>query len=154
MTLQAPTPQNGENTLKQFAGKILTNYLRVFDHFVGWRLKSSNIFFAFCRGWIPSSLFWKQSYILSHHSYLLWFLIWIISLWLFLTYFSPVFHCIVTWKQKSFKGALSGLRQILATESRLKIMKNAFSFTLKALFVHKIFKFFSWLFSHVEKQLD
>ena len=41
------------------------------------------------------------------------------------------------------KGALSGLRQFLATESPLKMMKNAFYFTLKALFVLKIFKFLS-----------
>ena len=39
------------------------------------------------------------------------------------------------------KGALSGLRQFLATESPLKMMKNAFYFTSKALFVLKIFKF-------------
>ena len=35
------------------------------------------------------------------------------------------------------KGALSGLRQILATENPLKVMKNAFYFTSKALFVLK-----------------
>ena len=40
-----------------------------------------------------------------------------------------------------FKGALSGLRQFLATERRLKMIKNAFYFTSKALFVLKIFKF-------------
>ena len=34
------------------------------------------------------------------------------------------------------------------------MMKNAFYFTLKALFVLKIFKISSWLFSHVEKRLD
>ena len=34
------------------------------------------------------------------------------------------------------------------------MIKNAFYFTLKALFVLKIFKFLSWLFDHVEKQLD
>ena len=33
-------------------------------------------------------------------------------------------------------------------------MKNAFYFTLKALFVIKIFKFFSWLFGYVGKRLD
>ena len=33
-------------------------------------------------------------------------------------------------------------------------MKNAFYFTSKALFVLKIFKFLSWLFGHVVKQLD
>ena len=43
----------------------------------------------------------------------------------------------------NFKGALSGLRQFLATESPLKMMKNAFYFTSKALFVLKIFKFLS-----------
>ena len=41
------------------------------------------------------------------------------------------------------KGALSGVKQFLATESPLKIMKNAFYFTLKAHFVLKIFKFLS-----------
>ena len=39
--------------------------------------------------------------------------------------------------------------QFLTTESPLKMMKNVFYFTLKALFVLKIFKFLSWLFSHV-----
>ena len=53
-----------------------------------------------------------------------------------------------------FKGALSGLRQLLATESPLKIMKDVFCFTLKALFVLMIFKFLSLLFGHVEKRLD
>ena len=39
------------------------------------------------------------------------------------------------------KGALKGLRQFLAIEILLKMMKNAFYFTLKALFVLKILKF-------------
>ena len=38
---------------------------------------------------------------------------------------------------------LSGLRQLLVTENPLKMVKNAFYFTLKALFVLKIFKFLS-----------
>ena len=42
-----------------------------------------------------------------------------------------------------FKGALSGLRQFLATESPLKMMKNIFYFNSKAHFVLKIFKFLS-----------
>ena len=41
----------------------------------------------------------------------------------------------------TIKGEFSGLRQNLATESPLKMMKNAFHFTLKSLFVLKIFKF-------------
>ena len=42
-----------------------------------------------------------------------------------------------------FQGALYGLRQFLATESPLKMMKNDFYYTLKALFVLKISKFLS-----------
>ena len=40
---------------------------------------------------------------------------------------------------------------ICFNESRLKIVKNAFYFILKAIFVLKIFKFLLWLFSHAEK---
>ena len=50
------------------------------------------------------------------------------------------------------KDAVSGLEQLLATESPLKMIKNTFYFTLKALFVLKIFNFFSWLFSYVVKR--
>ena len=39
----------------------------------------------------------------------------------------------------------------MITESPLKMMKNAFYFTLKALFVLKILKFLSSPFGHVEK---
>ena len=39
-----------------------------------------------------------------------------------------------TFSCENFKGALSDLRQFLATESPLKMMKNAFYFTLKKLF--------------------
>ena len=38
-----------------------------------------------------------------------------------------------------------------SNESPLKMMKNAFYFVLKALFVLKIFRFLSWLFGHVDK---
>ena len=47
------------------------------------------------------------------------------------------------------RGSPSDLRQFLATKSPLKMMKNAFYFTLKALFVLKIFKFLSWVFGYV-----
>ena len=36
----------------------------------------------------------------------------------------------------------------------IKNDKSAFHLTLQVLFVLKIFKFLSWLFSHVEKRLD
>ena len=52
------------------------------------------------------------------------------------------------------KGALSGLREFLANERALKVMRNVFYFTLKAHFVLKIFKFLSRIFGHVEKRLD
>ena len=42
-----------------------------------------------------------------------------------------------------FKSTLSGLRQFLTTENPLKMMKNAFYLSSKALFVLKIFKFLS-----------
>ena len=43
------------------------------------------------------------------------------------------------------KRTLSGLRQFLATESRLKMMENVFYFTSKALSVLKICKFLSYI---------
>ena len=51
-------------------------------------------------------------------------------------------------------GALPSLRQFLATESPLKVMRNAFYFTLKAPLVLNIFKFLSWIFCYVEKRCD
>ena len=52
------------------------------------------------------------------------------------------------------KGPLSGLRQFLASESPLKLIKNAFYFTSKFIFVLKIVKFLSGLFGHVSKRFD
>ena len=52
-----------------------------------------------------------------------------------------------------FEGAPSSLRQFLATENSLKIMKNAFYFTLKALLVLKILDF-CLEFSVMSKRLD
>ena len=49
----------------------------------------------------------------------------------------------------SIDVTLLGLRQFLATESTLHMMKNVFYFTLKALFILKMFKILSWLFGHV-----
>ena len=61
------------------------------------------------------------------------------------------FSTILFYPSVLLKGTLSGLRKFLATETPLKLMKIAFCFTLKALFVLKIFKFLSWLFYQVEK---
>ena len=54
----------------------------------------------------------------------------------------------------SFKVELSPSKKICVIcliESPLEMMKNAFYFILKALFVLKIFKFLSRLFDHVGK---
>ena len=42
----------------------------------------------------------------------------------------------------TFKGGLSGVGQFLTTESPFRMMKNAFYFTSKTLFVLKIFEFY------------
>ena len=60
---------------------------------------------------------------------------------------------LVSWKVQ-LKVALSGMRQFFVTEIPLKMKKNTFYFILKALFILKMFKFISWLFGHVEKQVD
>ena len=54
----------------------------------------------------------------------------------------------------TIKGAFSSLWQFLAAEIPLKMMKNAFYFTLKALLVLQKFKFLSCIFRPVEKRLD
>ena len=43
-----------------------------------------------------------------------------------------MFNALLLVHVVKFKGALSGLRQFLATESPLKLMKCTFYFTLKA----------------------
>ena len=45
------------------------------------------------------------------------------------------------------------MRQSLATENLLKMTKNVFYFTLKAIFVLKIFKCLCWIFGHIENGL-
>ena len=47
----------------------------------------------------------------------------------------------VVSKSRSFKGPLSDLRQFMAIESPLQMMKNAFYFMLNALFGLEIFTF-------------
>ena len=60
-----------------------------------------------------------------------------------------IFNCFIA----NLKGALSGRRQFLEIESPLKMMKNVFFFTSKALFILKILIFVSWGFGNVAKQL-
>ena len=55
---------------------------------------------------------------------------------------------------EEIKDAVSGLRKFLATESPLKMMRNAFCFTSKALFLLKTFRFLSWFFVDVTERRD
>ena len=52
------------------------------------------------------------------------------------------------------EGTFSRLRQLLTTKRCLKLMKNNFYFSLKALFFFKIFKFLSRRFGRAEKRFD
>ena len=52
------------------------------------------------------------------------------------------------------KDVLSGLKQFLATECPLKMVKNVSYITSKAPFVLKISKFLCGLFGHVAKRLN
>ena len=69
--------------------------------------------------------------------------------WLLLDNMCILIVCEAGYDVKNFKinlkikVTLKGLMQLLATEGLLKMIKNAFYFTLKALFVLKIFKFLS-----------
>ena len=72
----------------------------------------------------------------------------------FLSYTYPHLIQLQISKRLVIEGVLSLLRQFLATESPLRMKKNAFCFTLKALFVLKIFIFLTWLLGHVKKRLD
>ena len=49
-----------------------------------------------------------------------------------------------------FKSTLSGLRQVLATESPLKVMENALYFTSEALFILNIYVFIFTFWSCIE----
>ena len=51
----------------------------------------------------------------------------------------PLTYLILRGMYLIFKGVLSGLRQLLTSESPLKMIKNAFCFMLKAIFVLKVF---------------
>ena len=71
---------------------------------------------------------------------------------LFLIALELFFYLILFLRQ--VKGALLCLRPFFATGSLLKMIKNDFHSTSKALSVLKIIKFSSRLFGHVSKQVD
>ena len=60
--------------------------------------------------------------------------------------------CLLTTKILTLEAHSQVWDNFLATESTLKMLKNAFYFTLEALLVLKVFKFLSWIYSHVEKR--
>ena len=58
----------------------------------------------------------------------------------------------VNWCDFGFKNDSTWFWiKVWINESLLKMMKNSFHFILNALFTFRIFKFFCWLFGHVEK---
>ena len=64
----------------------------------------------------------------------------------FMNMFSSVLRINKTFtirNSRVLKGVLSDQTQLLATESPLKMMENPFYFTLKALLVLSLFKFWS-----------
>ena len=67
-------------------------------------------------------------------------------------YINEMHLFVASYEFRNVRGALSDLRQFLATESILKMKENSFYFTLKALFVLKIFKFLSSLFGQLENR--
>ena len=73
----------------------------------------------------------------------MWNLLWEISL--------PI---VLVFQSTKIKVGLSPSKKncfICFNDSPSEMMKNAFRFSLKALFFLKIFKFLSWLFGHGEK---
>ena len=77
-------------------------------------------------------------------------------------YFMVVFKELVKNKMTDARGRLFRLLKVGLSPSKkicviclieipLKLMKNVFYFTLKALFALKIFKILSWHFGHTEK---
>ena len=75
----------------------------------------------------------------------IWLLVSIKSTQINFTYLGFTLKSTLTFQTKN---------SVYVSEGSLKMMKNAFYFILKALFVCKIFKFLSWLFGHIKKRLD
>ena len=61
------------------------------------------------------------------------------------------FGMILLWRVSSRNLTFQKNVFIFFIDSPSKMMKNAFYYILKALFVLKIFKFLSWLFEHAWK---
>ena len=90
-----------------------------------------------------SDFFLRQTYLLSLHPSVNSSNVFSVTVtkYDFATLSAIFFFLLFVKTQEEKKGALSGLKQPLAAVSPLKMMKNAFYFTSKALFVLKIFKF-------------
>ena len=71
-----------------------------------------------------------------------------------LSLLSQIFHENIFALLGNVESPPSGLTQFLTTVGPLKMLKNASYFMWKALFVLKIFTFFSWIFGYSGKQLD
>ena len=86
-------------------------------------------------------------------SQITWYYVSLNNIWKNIIY-KRVFEWLVILVGCKIKVGISPSKNICVIcfiESPFKMVKNAFYFILKALFVLKIFKFLSWLFSHVGK---
>ena len=61
-----------------------------------------------------------------------------------------LYNALTVWKS-SDSQLPKNICAICFNDGSSKMMKNAFYFILKAIFVLKIFRFLSWIFGHVEK---
>ena len=94
-----------------------------------WKLRYEDFKLSFDR--VIKS--WSHEGGASYHSDICFHQFWWLKLWWNLRF--DVYNLSLN---RMIKGALSDLRHFLATESPLKMMKNAFYLTLKALFTPKI----------------
>ena len=96
--------------------------------------KQCRFYFSFILlPWLSNKLLWRINKLIQDLCCTIW--LWWIK---FLIYWLLLFF--------NAKVVISGLRQFVATKCPLKMMKNAFYFTSKPLFVLKIFNFLFLLF--------
>ena len=131
----------------------------IFCSFTSWKCLSLHMF-SRCFVTCILDMWFKFKLIINYYSY--YFLvpntIIIIQLEyeviIFPKFFSDVVPVFLLLTLNIRLNAYSQVWDSLATESHLKLMKNALNFSLKSLFVLNIFKFLSWFFGHVEERLD
>ena len=119
--------------LQNVQNDLLQNDLKIF------RMFKNNMKFTRAACWFNSKISNRDKYI---------------TLITFLCYYYWSFLWCNYWKSLKSGSHLPKNYFICFNESPLKVIENAFYFTLKTLLVLKIFRFFCWFFGHVKNQLD